>query len=633
MADPHAVAVKEANRLTRRLGELFGKLGTSEHPRGAMLTAYRTALRSLRGNLDNSLAVRDALTVLRRELQVAMTESLDMATEEAARAAREVLAANGLPQVAVQTQNGLTLEAWMQSVDDQIQKVHIAASTRMLDESALLGDAGHAGVLTPGPVIREGARYLTASSNHTYDEMMQQAVEEGEYFRQAVAAIDERTTDCCLQVHAQVVGLDEPFNLTGTPRFADEMEDPPFHWFCRTSVALVHRDQLEDELTQKMEKASKRELAFREEARQAQRELEAELKRLDAQPDVRIRKNDSKKVKEIRQRLREWRERERQEIHPAHATSMRPDPSDPTLFDFSWRPDEPWDGPVRDWNDDGPDTPGQKVENFLDEGLSKGHRSSSTDEQAVVKDEIIQELSDKTGLSYNRVNDFIHQWAETSNDDDLRSLYIQKDAADILGIELAPWQKARLEQRLAAGGAESRLLPASEQKQIIRAMYDRTQAQLRSAGVGDTVRLRRGMYLPKAMVADWEEGQIINRRGSVLESWSLDEDIAHNFAKSGVYSPSGPRKDLRGFVLESDIPTNHIIGTARSGFGCLSEGEFVTIGSYEGRDKLISIYWQEQDPGFYENLGLMPDPSYLKGVEQPSKPIDPGALLKEMGIG
>lgn len=62
--------------------------------------------------------------------------------------------------------------------------------------------------------------------------------------RQAIAALDERTTECCLRVHGQIVGLDEPFKLTGTPRFADEMMIPPFHHYCRTSVVL-YESQME----------------------------------------------------------------------------------------------------------------------------------------------------------------------------------------------------------------------------------------------------------------------------------------------------------------------------------------------------------------------------------------------------
>jgi hypothetical protein len=61
----------------------------------------------------------------------------------------------------------------------------------------------------------------------------------GERWRkQAIAAIDQKTTDCCLRVHGQIVDLDQPFRLTGTPRFADEMKSPPFHNFCRTSEVL-----------------------------------------------------------------------------------------------------------------------------------------------------------------------------------------------------------------------------------------------------------------------------------------------------------------------------------------------------------------------------------------------------------
>lgn len=56
--------------------------------------------------------------------------------------------------------------------------------------------------------------------------------------KQAIAGIDERTTDCCLRVHGQTVDMDKPFHLTGTPRFRDDIQNPPFHWFCRTGMGL-----------------------------------------------------------------------------------------------------------------------------------------------------------------------------------------------------------------------------------------------------------------------------------------------------------------------------------------------------------------------------------------------------------
>lgn len=58
--------------------------------------------------------------------------------------------------------------------------------------------------------------------------------------KQAIAAIDDRTTDCCLRVHGQITDIDQPYKLTGTPRFQDEMMFPAFHWRCRTSSAAYH---------------------------------------------------------------------------------------------------------------------------------------------------------------------------------------------------------------------------------------------------------------------------------------------------------------------------------------------------------------------------------------------------------
>jgi hypothetical protein len=43
-----------------------------------------------------------------------------------------------------------------------------------------------------------------------------------------------------LKVHGQVVGSEEKFHLTGTPRFADYVHAPPFHWNCRTAEVIYH---------------------------------------------------------------------------------------------------------------------------------------------------------------------------------------------------------------------------------------------------------------------------------------------------------------------------------------------------------------------------------------------------------
>lgn len=86
-----------------------------------------------------------------------------------------------------------------------------------------------------------------------------------DYQRQAIAAVDERTTDCCLRVHGQIVGVDEQFRLTGTPKFSDTKKNPPFHWNCRTGTSLYVED-FEDfgVTTGEMREAAQTELQARE---------------------------------------------------------------------------------------------------------------------------------------------------------------------------------------------------------------------------------------------------------------------------------------------------------------------------------------------------------------------------------
>jgi hypothetical protein len=84
------------------------------------------------------------------------------------------------------------------------------------------------------------------------------------YWKQAIAAIDERTTDCCLRVHGQIKPLDKPFELSGTPRFADRVMNPPFHWYCRTATALYRPEMEETGLTtDELRDAARAELAAR----------------------------------------------------------------------------------------------------------------------------------------------------------------------------------------------------------------------------------------------------------------------------------------------------------------------------------------------------------------------------------
>lgn len=56
-----------------------------------------------------------------------------------------------------------------------------------------------------------------------------------EYQKQAIAALDARTTPICRAVNRQIRPLDKPFDTK-----AGRIMNPPFHHGCRTAVVLYH---------------------------------------------------------------------------------------------------------------------------------------------------------------------------------------------------------------------------------------------------------------------------------------------------------------------------------------------------------------------------------------------------------
>lgn len=85
--------------------------------------------------------------------------------------------------------------------------------------------------------------------------------------KQWMASIGPRTTNCCLRAHGQIVDVDQPFTLTGTPRFAREMLSPPGHWNCRSSIVMWHESFEQGALpTSKLRDDARAEIARRDRA-------------------------------------------------------------------------------------------------------------------------------------------------------------------------------------------------------------------------------------------------------------------------------------------------------------------------------------------------------------------------------
>jgi hypothetical protein len=244
-------------------------------------------------------------------------------------------------------------------------------------------------------------------------------------------------------------------------------------------------------------------------------------------------------------------------------------------------------------------TNNRKLDDFLSENTQEGWKSANSGERAEAKIRTVRELAERSGMPEGEVNSLIRQWAYSSNDDDARSLSLQKDAADEFALPLSDFSKEKLdhvgtsfrqldehEQKhhrdLLEAGGSSPYFPldsSSDQRKFLRTMYDSTQQRLRKQGLkgNDTVTLYRGVRLSTSEVKGWKEGSYVPVVGNTLESWSVGSGIAANFAGQGTGGAG-----TTSVVLAMDVPVKMIVGTAKTGFGCLSEGEVVVLGSKGG---------------------------------------------------
>lgn len=108
----------------------------------------------------------------------------------------------------------------------------------------VFGGKGRVGLFTPAPIVQSIDFWATTLAAQAYEngaakiaaQLEAQGVTLG---RIAVLGTNRDHTETCLNVSGQIVGMTENFKLTGTPKYADEMFAPPFHWHCYTRVGLV----------------------------------------------------------------------------------------------------------------------------------------------------------------------------------------------------------------------------------------------------------------------------------------------------------------------------------------------------------------------------------------------------------
>lgn len=271
---PHEHAVAIATHTITRLGDMFDALGTAEQG-GGLYDLYRLLYADVLDVFDVQiveLRLRrfelDALAMVDGWLDDAFTLGNEIAGEQLN--ARGFIA-SALLALAVPAIN-LAREAVNAALKSQT--VRALSSVKLgIDPALIFGDATRPGILAAGPMVREIARWLVTVANETQEQAVSQTLTDAgeditQWGKQAIAAIDERTTETCLLVHGQVQPFDAPFELSGKPwdqaqfyGFSDQK--PPFHWWCRDTMALVLTSEANDSMTKRMRDAAEAELLAR----------------------------------------------------------------------------------------------------------------------------------------------------------------------------------------------------------------------------------------------------------------------------------------------------------------------------------------------------------------------------------
>jgi len=275
-SNPLAIAHREAGHYQRRLldvqRKVFGKRGGLAGWNRRWIAEVGDALRT--GGLREAMRVHQAMRpAFEHDVQAWMGaaqsvgEALGQAQVEAYRLPSDgSVPLVGLEHTAVKPEDLIALPVGrydfagllLQQVgrrppDEAVQRLKKAKPLDKArgDLAVLIPEAAVLGVLMwlLGGLAKSGQLHLAAGDEFVWG-------------KQAVAAIDAKTTETCLNVHGQVQPFDKPFRLVGEPKFASKIDFPPFHWHCRTVFVLYHPDY-DDGLTAQMRAAARAELAAR----------------------------------------------------------------------------------------------------------------------------------------------------------------------------------------------------------------------------------------------------------------------------------------------------------------------------------------------------------------------------------
>ena len=104
-------------------------------------------------------------------------------------------------------------------------------------------------------------------------------------------------------------------------------------------------------------------------------------------------------------------------------------------------------------------------------------------------------------------------------------------------------------------------------------MYETTQADFKTKGIKE-ITLYRGVSGNPFSGTNVKSGDAVKLNQNTLESWTSEPEIAKQFGNT---------------ILKATVPVERILSTARTGFGCLNEFEFVVIGGGKHDSDMVTV--------------------------------------------
>lgn len=144
--NPLLLSIREAVRLNKELSRLFDQVGNASKPRGAIVSAYRVALRALRADTSPN-AVRDVMRNLRNQVE---REARQLLLDASAIGHKSAITQSGYYQqrVTPPPPNLERIEQQVVSIGDQVQAQASAAVGLALmerEEELIVGTDSRAG--------------------------------------------------------------------------------------------------------------------------------------------------------------------------------------------------------------------------------------------------------------------------------------------------------------------------------------------------------------------------------------------------------------------------------------------------------------------------------------------------------